>query len=144
MSRYIITVNNTRHVVDVVQTGPDEYAVTVDGTPTAAPAPLPAPPVPAAAPTPAQAPAAPASAPVKAAAASGGHKGAGLTAPMPGTVDSILVEVGQTVSKGDTLLVLEAMKMKNDLKSNTHGTIASIEVAPGQQVKFGETLITFA
>ena len=143
MSRYVITVNNTRHVVDIVQTGPDEYAVTVDGTPTAAPAPMPAPPVPAAAPAPAPV-AAPAPAPVKAAAPSGGHKGAELTAPMPGTVDSILVEVGQTVSKGDTLLVLEAMKMKNDLKSNTHGTIASIEVAPGQQVKFGETLITFA
>jgi len=142
MTRYIINLNNTSHVVDVTKTGADEYSVAVDPTgPAPAPvvvaAPAAAAPKPAA---PAARPAAPA-APKPAAAAAG--KGPKFTAPMPGTIDSIAVSVGSAVKKGDTILVLEAMKMKNDLKSDVDGTIASINVAAGQQVKFGEVLATF-
>jgi len=139
MTRYIINLNNSSHVVDVTKTGADEYSVAVDPTGAPAPAPVAAAPAPAAA---APKPAAPAPRPAPKPAAPAG-KGPKLTAPMPGTIDTIAVSVGSAVKKGDTVLVLEAMKMKNDLKSDVDGTVASILVAPGQQVKFGEALVTF-
>ena len=65
-----------------------------------------------------------------------------MKAPMPGTIDSVNVKVGDQVSAGDTLLVLEAMKMKNDLRSQIAGTVESVLVGPGQQVKINEVLVT--
>jgi len=62
---------------------------------------------------------------------------------MPGVVIKILVKEGQQVAAGDVLLILEAMKMENEIRSDRSGTIGSIEVAPGQQVQTGEPLVSF-
>ena len=94
----------------------------------AAPAPKPAP-APAAAPTPAPAPAA---APV------GGNK---INSPLPGSVISVAVKEGQAVKKGDTLLVLESMKMENPILSDCDGTVTKIAVAAGQSVMQDDLLV---
>ena len=63
---------------------------------------------------------------------------------MPGVVIKILVEEGQQVAAGDVLLVLEAMKMENEIRSDRSGTIDSIEVSEGQQVQTGDPMVSFA
>ena len=143
MSRYNITVNDQAHVVDVEEVGPGKYSVTVDGA-AAAPVAAPVAAAPAAAPVasaPAPVAAAPAPAPVAAPAVMGA--GATLKAPMPGVIESLVANVGDTVNKGDTVLILEAMKMKNEIRAEATGKVASFLVAPGQQVKFGEVLVSF-
>lgn len=95
--------------------------------PKAAPAPQPAP-----APTPATAPAA---APV------GGNK---VNSPLPGSVISVAVKEGQAVKKGDTLLVLESMKMENPIMADCDGTVTKIAVAPGQSVMQDDLLVVIA
>ena len=62
---------------------------------------------------------------------------------MPGVILSVVVTPGTRVQRGDALMVLEAMKMKNELKAPRDGVVAEIYVAAGQQVKFGETLVRF-
>lgn len=99
-----------------------------------------------AAPAPAAAPAAVASAaPVKAAAqrktAAAGEK---VAAPMPGTIVSVNVSEGQSVKKGDVLVVLEAMKMENEIKAPRDGSISSVAVSKGASVDTGATLVTIA
>ena len=94
----------------------------------AAPQPKPAPaPAPAAAPAPA-----PAAAPV------GGNK---INSPLPGSVISVAVKEGQAVKKGDTLLVLESMKMENPILSDCDGTVTKIAVAAGQSVMQDDLLV---
>lgn len=66
-----------------------------------------------------------------------------IKAPMPGLILDIMVEVGQEVKKGDALMILEAMKMENVLKSSGEGTITSIEVTKGQSVEKNSVLIKF-
>ena len=66
-----------------------------------------------------------------------------VKAPMPGMVLSILVEEGQTIKKGDALIVLEAMKMENILKSPTDGVIKKIAVNKGVAVEKNQLLIQF-
>jgi len=66
-----------------------------------------------------------------------------LKAPMPGLILDILVTPGQTVKKGDQLLILEAMKMENVLKAPGDGVVASIEVEKGKSVEKGQILINF-
>ncbi|MBD78832.1 MAG: acetyl-CoA carboxylase biotin carboxyl carrier protein subunit [Crocinitomicaceae bacterium] len=66
-----------------------------------------------------------------------------LIAPMPGLVLDVKVEVGQSVAKGDLLLVLEAMKMENNIKCPADGVIKSIEVEQGVAVAKGQVLICF-
>jgi biotin carboxyl carrier protein len=63
---------------------------------------------------------------------------------MPGVVIKVLVKEGQQVAAGDVLLVLEAMKMENEIRSDRSGAIGSIDVSPGQQVQTGDPLVTFA
>lgn len=65
-------------------------------------------------------------------------------APMPGLVLDIKVETGQTVAKGDALIVLEAMKMENVLKSPADGIVGKIEVTKGQAVEKNQILIHFS
>lgn len=62
-------------------------------------------------------------------------------APMPGLVLRVLVEPGQDVEAGDGLVVLEAMKMENELRAQTAGTIAAIHVAPGDAVSKNALLL---
>lgn len=66
-----------------------------------------------------------------------------IKAPMPGLVQSILVQAGQMVAKGDGLLILEAMKMENVLKSPTDGRIKTVLVANASPVEKGQLLIVF-
>ncbi len=95
----------------------------------------------AAAPAAAPAPAAeaPAAAP---AATSGPGAGAPVKAPLPGVVTKILVSAGQAVKKGDTVLVLEAMKMENNITAEADGKVTGICVSAGDSVMEGTTLIT--
>lgn len=64
-----------------------------------------------------------------------------VAAPMPGLVLRVEVEVGQAVRAGQGVVVVEAMKMENELKAPADGTVARIEVQPGQTVEKGATLI---
>ena len=67
-----------------------------------------------------------------------------VTAPLPGTINDIKVKVGDKVNAGDTVVVLEAMKMQNNIEAETSGTIASINVNKGDAVMEGDTLVTIA
>ena len=123
MKNYRITVNGTAYDVAVEELG-------------AGAAPAVATPV-AAAPTPASpAPVAPAP------AASGAAGGITVSSPMPGKILSVKASVGQTVKKGDVILVLEAMKMENEVVAPEDGTIATINVAANDSVEAGDTLAT--
>ncbi|MCL4105942.1 UNVERIFIED_CONTAM: hypothetical protein GTU68_012580 [Idotea baltica] len=62
---------------------------------------------------------------------------------MPGLIHSIAVEPGQEVKKGDALLILEAMKMENIIKSPTDGTIGKIHIEQGNTVDKGQLMVTF-
>jgi len=70
-----------------------------------------------------------------------GNKMKDLKAPMPGLVLDVVVEIGQQVNKGDSLLVLEAMKMENVIKSAGEGVVKSILVTKGKSVDKGEVLL---
>ena len=94
------------------------------------------------APAAAPAPKAAAPAPKKAAPATGA--GEKVAAPMPGTIVSVNVSNGQSVKKGDVLVILEAMKMENEIKAPADGTITSVAVNKGESVDTGATLVTIA
>ena len=66
-----------------------------------------------------------------------------LRSPLPGTVVEILAKTGQQVKEGDTLVVLEAMKMNNNLTAEKDGVVKSILVAEGEAVKENTPLVTF-
>ena len=92
---------------------------------------------------PAAAPAAkPAPASKKAAPAAAG--GEPVTSPMPGTIVNVPVKVGQAVKAGDVLVVLEAMKMENEIKAAKDATVASIAVSKGESVDTGAVLVTLS
>ncbi len=67
-----------------------------------------------------------------------------VVAPLPGTINEIKVKVGDKVNAGDTVVVLEAMKMQNNIDAETSGTIANINVNKGDAVMEGDTLVTIA
>ena len=118
MRKFNITVNGKTYAVDVEEVG---------GVQTSAPAPAPA-------------PAAAASAPAPKAAPVEGAKQ--VTAPMPGTIVSVKVNVGDAV-KSDTLVaVLEAMKMENEIFAGVDGTVAGISVSAGDSVNSGDVIVS--
>ena len=94
------------------------------------------------APKPAAPAPAPAAAPVAAAPAAAPGSGNPVKAPLPGTISSISVKVGDQVNVGDTVLVLEAMKMQNNIEAEYAGTVTSIVVNPGDSVMEGAVLLT--
>lgn len=102
-----------------------------DVTTTAAPSAIPAAPV-------AAAPAATEAAP------SGAGEGTPVKAPLPGVVTKINVSVGQQVKKGENVLVLEAMKMENNITAEADGTVSGIAVKAGDSVLEGAVLLTIA
>ena len=83
--------------------------------------------------------AAPAAASAPKAAGAGAVK---VNAPMPGKILSVKASVGQAVKKGDVILILEAMKMENEVVAPEDGTVASIDVAAGDSVEAGAVLAT--
>ncbi len=87
--------------------------------------------------------AAPASAP-KASAPAAAAGGETVTAPIPGVIQEVKVQTGQTVKKGDVLFVLEAMKMKNNITAMHDGKVGSVSVSKGDSVTHGQALMTYA
>ena len=83
--------------------------------------------------------AAPAAAPAPAAAAP--VAGEAVTAPMPGNILKVVVSAGQAVKEGDLLLVLEAMKMENEIFAPKDGTVAQVLVSKGSTVDTGATMV---
>ncbi len=76
--------------------------------------------------------------------AAGGAAGAGsgaVTVPMQGTIVKVLVEVGQEVEAGETVCVLEAMKMENNITADKAGTVKEIKVAAGDSVGSGDVVV---
>ena len=83
-----------------------------------------------------------AAAPAAPAAPAGAAGSVSVSAPMPGKVVAVKAAVGQAVKKGDVILVLEAMKMENDIVAPQDGTIASINASTGDSVESGTVLAT--
>lgn len=125
--KYIVTLKDKTYEVEVEEGEAmilDEYEAKAPAAPATA-APVAAAPV--AAPA-AAAPAAPAS-------------GTAVPAPLPGNVLSIKVNQGDSVAEGDVLLVIEAMKMENEVAAPCAGTVQQISVSVGQMVNTGDTLV---
>ncbi len=125
MKNYTITVNGNVYNVTVEE----GTTAGVVQAPVAAPKAAPA--------APKAAPAAP-----KAAAPAGAQGSVVVTAPMPGKILAVKANAGQAVKKGDVIMVLEAMKMENDIVAPQDGTVASINAAAGDAVEAGATLAT--
>jgi len=115
MKSYVITVNGVSYDVTVEETGAAQAA---------APA--------------AAVPAAPKAAPKPAKAAGS----VTVTAPMPGKILNVKLSEGASVKKGDVILILEAMKMENEIVAPEDGTIASINASVGESVEAGAVLAT--
>ena len=122
MKNYRITVNGNVYDVAV-----EELGGSVNAAPVMASAPV------------AVAPSAPVAAPAPTAKASGAGS-VKVSAPMPGKILSIKVKVGDTVNKGDVMMVLEAMKMENEIVAPEAGTVASIDVSEGAMVEAADVL----
>lgn len=127
MKQYNITVNGTTYAVEVEEIGVSTAAPV---TPTAASTPTPVA-VPVAATPPS---------PMAAAEPTGGAQT--IESPMPGTILDVRVSPGQTVAEGDVLIILEAMKMENEIMAPSAGTIASVPAAKGAAVNAGDVLVT--
>lgn len=125
--KFNVTVNGTTYEVEV-----EEVKAAAGAAPKAAA------PAPKAAPAPApKAAAAPAPA-AKVAAGAGEHS---IDAPMPGKVVKLVAAEGAAVKAGDVLLILEAMKMQNEITADADGTVKKFNVAAGQSVKAHESLV---
>ena len=68
--------------------------------------------------------------------------GAGIKAPLPGVILDIKVNVGDTVTKGQTVAILEAMKMENNINADREGKVVAINVSKGQSIAEGTDIIT--
>ena len=101
-------------------------------------------PVAAAPAAPVEAPAAPAEQAAPAAAPVSAASGDAMTSPMPGTILRVLVNIGDEVKENQPLMILEAMKMENEVVANHAGKVAGIHVNQGQVVNAGDALITIA
>ena len=115
MKNYKVNVNGTEYVVSIELIS-EEEAKTATPAPAQAPAAAPAP------------------------AASG--EGEAVNSPMPGTILDVKVKVGDTVKAGQVLMILEAMKMENEIMAGCDGTITSVGVTKGQSVENGTPLCT--
>ena len=137
--------------VEEIEAGLTEVTVngkkyTVETEKPVAPAPKAAPAAaPKAAPAPAPAAAAPkAAAPAPKAAPAAAAAGAQVKSPLPGSVVKVCVNEGQDVKKGDTLLILESMKMENPILAEQDGKVAQVAVAAGQTVMQDDLLVVLA
>ena len=120
MRKFLVNVNGTSYEVEVEE-------IAAGAAPAAAPAPAAA--APAAAPAPVAAPvAAPAGA-------------ASVTAPMPGNILDVKVKVGDVVSENTVVVLLEAMKMENEIFAGVNGKVTAVNVAKGATVNSGDVLV---
>ena len=133
LRKFKIKVDGKEYLVEMEEIGAVAPAATVTLAPVA-PAPAPA--------APASEPVAEAS-PAPAAPVSVAPAGAdAMPSPMPGTILRILVNVGDTVAENQPLMILEAMKMENEIVASKAGVVSGIHVANGQVVNPGDALIT--
>ena len=121
MKKYNITVNGTTYTVEVEEAGVPAPAQVQMPAQTHAPAPAPQAPVAEAVPK---------------------EDAQTIKSPMPGTVVEVKVTPGQAVKSGDVLLILEAMKMENEIYAPTAGTVDAVLTAKGASVNAGDVLIT--
>ncbi|MBQ7005955.1 MAG: biotin/lipoyl-binding protein [Clostridia bacterium] len=122
--KYVVTLNGKNYEVEVTE----QEAVLLSASDAAAA------PAPAAAPS----PAAPSAPTAPAVVAGDGTK---VPSPMPGTILSVSVSVGQTIKSGDVLMVLEAMKMENDIVAPCDGTVKQLLVSKGSTVNTDDVLV---
>ena len=127
MKNYRITVNGVTYDVEVEEISADQMGEQAGRTAAAPSAPAPAPKAPAK------------KAPAKAAGAAGSIT---INAPMPGKIVDIRVKAGDQVTKGQVAVILEAMKMENEICVPQDGTVASVEVSVGDGVEGGNVLVT--
>jgi len=118
MKKFNVTVNGTAYDVEVNEVKAAAPAAAPKAAPAAAPAPAPA----------------AAAAPVPAGAET-------VKAPMPGKILSVAVSAGQAVKKGETLLILEAMKMQNEIAAPHDAVVAEVRVAANQTVSTGDDMV---
>ena len=123
MRKFNITVNGVAYEVEVEEVAAGEASAPAAAAPKAAPK----------AAAPAAKPAAPKAVPVA--------NGTKVNAPMPGTILDVKVAQGQAVKKGDVLLILEAMKMENEILAPQDGTVAQVTVSKGASVNSGDPLV---
>lgn len=116
MRKFLVNVNGTSYEVEVEE-------IAAGAAPAAAPAPVAA--APAAAPAPVAAPAGAAS----------------VTAPMPGNILDVKVKVGDVVSENTVVVLLEAMKMENEIFAGVNGKVTAVNVAKGATVNSGDVLV---
>ena len=145
MKKYIIKVNGASYEVEVEEvaggSGAQATTVAAQAAPVPAPAPAPVP----VAPAPVSTAPAPAPAPSQAAAASAAAPPAGatsVTAPMPGTIIRVVVNVGDTVKRSQPVILLEAMKMENEIVSPSDGKVLAIHTSQGASVNTGDLLVS--
>ena len=155
MKEYKYKINGNEYSVAIIDLEGDKAAVEVNGVsyqvdiltegytapaprPAAAPQPAPAAPAPAAAPVAPQpiAPAAPAAEP-----AAPAGKGTAVQSPLPGVILDIKVAVGDQVKAGQTVAILEAMKMENNINAECDGVITAIKVAKGDNILEGSDIV---
>lgn len=124
MKKFLIKVNGNQYEVEVEEVRDDGAAVpeikTQVQTQAAAPAPK--------------------AAPRKETAVPAGSSV--ITSPMPGTILKVNVSAGESVKKGQVLLILEAMKMENEIVAAADGTVASVNVSKGTSVNAGDVLVS--
>lgn len=131
--KYKVTLNNRVYEVEVEEGQAmlvDEYELKAPAAPAAAPVAAAAAPV--------------AAAPAAAPATAGLAAGEPVKSPMPGNILKICVSQGQQVKEGDVLIVLEAMKMENEIVATKAGTVAQIAVSKGAVVETGTVLAVIA
>ncbi len=121
--KYVVTLNGKNYEVEVTESEAVLLNVSGAAAPVAAPAPVAS---------------APAAAP---AAAAPSASGTNVPSPMPGTILSVNVAAGQAVKTGDVLLVLEAMKMENDIVAPCDGTVKQVLVSKGSTVNTDDILV---
>ncbi|MBQ7132549.1 MAG: biotin/lipoyl-binding protein [Oscillospiraceae bacterium] len=116
MKKYRVNVNGTAYEVEIEEMSASDVSSASASAPTAAP---------------------------KAESAAPASAGAlTVKSPMPGTILSVNVSTGQSVKKGDILMILEAMKMENEILASQDGTVASVNVTKGAAVDSGDVLCT--
>lgn len=136
MKKFLIKVNGSQYEVEVEEIRDGSLPVPTTGVPAVASAPATA----VQTQTPVAVPSAPAA--ETKAAANGAVGAVKITAPMPGTILKVVANAGDKVKKGQVLVILEAMKMENEIVAPSEGLVATINVSRGTSVNAGDLLVS--